>query len=207
MPVPAGLPVAVVIFYLHGFASSARFDEDRYFSERLREHGVTPGVSRFQRARLPDADHDADARSARAPSCRPPAVRRSTLIGSSLGGTLAILAAAPCAVASRPARAAGARGDVRQAGPSSAAAGTDRRVARAAASLPFFHYAANAAAGARLRVLRGQPSLRCVQRRRAAADADLSGAPRCVSRSSDRRAVRRRAPERHACRCSTTTIS
>src|SRR5215510_5254872 len=53
------------------------------------------------------------------------------------------------------------------------------------------------AAGARLRVLRGQPSIRSVQRRRAAADVDFPGAPRCVSRSSNRRAVRQRAPERH----------
>jgi predicted esterase YcpF (UPF0227 family) len=30
-----------VIFYLHGFASSPGSTKIRYFSERLREHGVT----------------------------------------------------------------------------------------------------------------------------------------------------------------------
>jgi uncharacterized protein len=87
------MPVAPVIVYLHGFASSPQSTKVRYFSDRLQEHGV-PLV-------CPDFN---------APSCRTLTITRMleqleghvaragdaplVLIGSSLGGTLAILAAA-----------------------------------------------------------------------------------------------------------------
>ena len=42
MPLPAGLPAAAVIFYLHGFASSAQSTKARLLSEsRLSERGRT----------------------------------------------------------------------------------------------------------------------------------------------------------------------
>jgi pimeloyl-ACP methyl ester carboxylesterase len=81
------------VFYLHGFASSPNSTKVGYFSDRLREHGVTvrcpdfnqPDFSTLTLSRMLDqlaaelAGLDGD---------------RATLIGSSLGGTLAILAAA-----------------------------------------------------------------------------------------------------------------
>jgi uncharacterized protein len=81
------------IFYLHGFASSPKSTKVRYFSDRLWEHGINlrcpdfnqPDFSTLTLTRmlgqlateLGTLDGD-----------------RATLIGSSLGGTLAILAAA-----------------------------------------------------------------------------------------------------------------
>ena len=81
------------IFYLHGFASSARSTKGQYFAARLREHGVTmhapdfnqPSFATLTMTRMLDR-LAADLREA-----EPEPV---TAIGSSLGGTLAILAAA-----------------------------------------------------------------------------------------------------------------
>jgi uncharacterized protein len=87
------MPVAAVIFYLHGFASSPGSTKIRYFSERLREHGVTlvcpdfnePDFKTLTMTRMLDQLE----RQLPAAGGQPVA-----LIGSSLGGTLAILAAA-----------------------------------------------------------------------------------------------------------------
>ena len=82
-----------MIFYLHGFASSPGSTKIRYFSERLQEHGVTlvcpdfnePDFKTLTMTRMLDQlERQLPAAGA------PPAA----LIGSSLGGTLAILAAA-----------------------------------------------------------------------------------------------------------------
>lgn len=80
------------MFYLHGFASSPRSTKVGYFSERLREHGIDvacpdfnqPDFSTLTMTRMLDQIGAALARLDGAPA---------TLFGSSLGGTLAILAA------------------------------------------------------------------------------------------------------------------
>jgi uncharacterized protein len=81
------------IFYLHGFASSAHSTKGRYLGERLREHGLTlhapdfnePSFATLTMTRMLDQLAN-DLRGA--------APDPVTLVGSSLGGTLAILAAA-----------------------------------------------------------------------------------------------------------------
>jgi uncharacterized protein len=91
--VPAGMPVAPVIFYLHGFASSPASTKGRYFSDRLQEHGVTlvcpdlnaPSFTTLTITRMLEQLDGRVARAGGAPVM---------LMGSSLGGTLAILAAA-----------------------------------------------------------------------------------------------------------------
>ena len=84
------------VLYLHGFASSAQSKKAAYFSERLRRHGIVlrcpdfnePDFASLTMTRMLDqllreiAGLDAEP---------------VALIGSSLGGTLAILAAARCA--------------------------------------------------------------------------------------------------------------
>ncbi len=82
-----------MIFYLHGFASSPGSTKIRYFSERLREHGVTLVCPDFNE---PDFEtltmtRMLDQLERQLPTDGGPPV---TLMGSSLGGTLAILAAA-----------------------------------------------------------------------------------------------------------------
>jgi uncharacterized protein len=97
MPMPARLSAPAVrprhVFYLHGFASSPRSTKVGYFTERLHEHGVelrspdfnepafeTLTIGRMVEQLGADLDRLDDGSVA--------------LIGSSLGGTLAILAAA-----------------------------------------------------------------------------------------------------------------
>jgi len=80
------------VFYLHGFASSAKSTKAAYLGERLRLHGATlhcpdfnqPDFATLTLTRMLDQLDRAMA-AVTAPA---------TLIGSSLGGTLAILAAA-----------------------------------------------------------------------------------------------------------------
>lgn len=80
------------VFYLHGFASSAKSTKAGYFAERLREHGVgltcpdfnQPDFATLTLSRMMDQLEAALGRVA----------GPATLIGSSLGGTLAVLAAA-----------------------------------------------------------------------------------------------------------------
>jgi hypothetical protein len=96
MPVPSRLPASDLtgrpIFYLHGFASSPRSTKVGFFRERFREHGVDlrcpdlnqPDFSTLTLSRMLD-----QLGAELAGIDGPPAA----LIGSSLGGTLAILAA------------------------------------------------------------------------------------------------------------------
>jgi pimeloyl-ACP methyl ester carboxylesterase len=83
---------AVTVFYLHGFASSAGSTKAGFFAARLREHGVRlecpdfnePDFSTLTLTRMLDQLQQ---------QLEPLEGRPATLIGSSLGGTLAILAA------------------------------------------------------------------------------------------------------------------
>ena len=96
MPVPPWLPEAPVkpsrVFYLHGFASSSKSTKAGYFADRLREHGVAlqcpdfnePDFATMTLTRMLDQLGSAIARANDGPVA---------LIGSSLGGTLAVLAA------------------------------------------------------------------------------------------------------------------
>ena len=80
------------MFYLHGFASSPKSTKVGYFSERLREHGIDvrcpdfnqPDFATLTITRMLDQLGAELERLDGAPV---------TLLGSSLGGTLAILAA------------------------------------------------------------------------------------------------------------------
>jgi pimeloyl-ACP methyl ester carboxylesterase len=82
----------VRVFYLHGFASSPKSTKVGYFSERLREHGIEvrcpdfnqPEFATLTITRMLEQLGAELAQPGRAPA---------TLMGSSLGGTLAILAA------------------------------------------------------------------------------------------------------------------
>jgi pimeloyl-ACP methyl ester carboxylesterase len=101
VPLPSGMPAPHLtlrqargrhVFYLHGFASSPQSTKVGYFSERLRAHGIEvqapdfnqPDFSTLTLTRMLDRLGGELARLDGAPA---------TLIGSSLGGTLAILAA------------------------------------------------------------------------------------------------------------------
>src|SRR5262245_39009250 len=92
MPLPSGLPHASVIIYLHGFASSARSTKATWFAERLRQHGLSfsspdfnePDFSTLTITRMLDQiAGEVDAANEAS----------VTLMGSSLGGALAVLAA------------------------------------------------------------------------------------------------------------------
>jgi pimeloyl-ACP methyl ester carboxylesterase len=101
VPLPSGMPALAVtahgrvraVFYLHGFASSPKSTKVGYFSERLRDRGIElrcpdlnqPDFSTLTLTRMLDQLGDELARLGG---------ERAVLIGSSLGGTLAILAAA-----------------------------------------------------------------------------------------------------------------
>lgn len=141
MPVPAGMPVAPVIFYLHGFASSPGSTKIRYFSERLREHGVNlvcPDFNEpdFQTLTMTRMLDQLDGQLP--PAGGPPVA----LIGSSLGGTLAILAAARAP--SRVERLVLLAPAVMFAKPGHHLLPPERIDEwRRRGSLPFFHYAAN----------------------------------------------------------------
>jgi uncharacterized protein len=84
------------VFYLHGFASSAKSTKAAYLSERLRRQGVTlhcpdfnqPDFATLTLTRMLEQLDRAMAEAATA------VTGPAALIGSSLGGTLAILAAA-----------------------------------------------------------------------------------------------------------------
>ena len=86
------MPAPTVIFYLHGFASSPKSTKVGWFSERLREYGIEvrcpdfnqPDFASLTMTRMLDQLGEELAALDGAPA---------TLFGSSLGGTLAILAA------------------------------------------------------------------------------------------------------------------
>ncbi|MGH9141861.1 MAG: YqiA/YcfP family alpha/beta fold hydrolase [Vicinamibacterales bacterium] len=90
MPAPDLIPRH--LFYLHGFASSPRSTKVAYFRERLHEHGLElncpdlnqPDFATLTITRMLDQLESQLAALGGAPA---------TLFGSSLGGTLAILAA------------------------------------------------------------------------------------------------------------------
>ena len=96
MPLPSRMPApdltARHLFYLHGFASSPKSTKVGYFRERLAEHGIDlrcpdfnqPDFSTLTMTRMLDQLGGELTAIGRAPA---------TLLGSSLGGTLAILAA------------------------------------------------------------------------------------------------------------------
>jgi len=83
---------APVIFYLHGFASSPRSTKVGFFRERLREHGLD---LRCPDLNAPDFSSMTITRMLDQLGAELTALEDSpaTLMGSSLGGTLAILAA------------------------------------------------------------------------------------------------------------------
>jgi hypothetical protein len=84
----------MTVFYLHGFASGAKSTKGGYFGDRLLAHGLTlccpdfnePDFATLTLTRMLDRLESELSRSA--------AREGAVLIGSSLGGTLAILAAA-----------------------------------------------------------------------------------------------------------------
>jgi uncharacterized protein len=96
------------VFYLHGFASSAMSTKASYFAERLRTHGVplhcpdfnAPDFRTLTMTRMLEqleSELRGDTTGAAAREASPTPVDDAspvTLVGSSLGGTLAILAAA-----------------------------------------------------------------------------------------------------------------
>jgi pimeloyl-ACP methyl ester carboxylesterase len=99
VPVPPRLPApdlnAGHVVYLHGFASGPGSTKVRYFTERLAEHGITlscpdfnqPDFTTLTMTRMLEqlrAELDAVDDTQSGPT---------TVIGSSLGGTLAVLAA------------------------------------------------------------------------------------------------------------------
>jgi uncharacterized protein len=95
MPVPARLSEVVVkasrVVYLHGFASSARSTKAAWFSERLQGHDVAfdcPDFNQPEFATL-TLTRMIDQLGAHLARIAEPV----TLMGSSLGGTLAVLAA------------------------------------------------------------------------------------------------------------------
>ncbi len=126
-----------LIFYLHGFTSSAQSTKARFLADRCREQGVElrcpdfnePDFARLTMTRMLD-QLETELEAASEPA---------TLIGSSLGGTLAILAAARFApqvgrlVLLAPAVVAAKEGDPFL---------PPERIAewRRKGALPFFHY-------------------------------------------------------------------
>jgi pimeloyl-ACP methyl ester carboxylesterase len=93
VPVPEELPAAAVIVYLHGFASSAQSTKARYVQDRLQASRRSlicpdfnaPDFRTMTMTRMLGQLDEAIRRTGDAPVA---------LIGSSLGGALAILAAA-----------------------------------------------------------------------------------------------------------------
>jgi pimeloyl-ACP methyl ester carboxylesterase len=81
----------VTVFYLHGFASGAGSTKAAYFAERLQKHGVPFEAPDFN---LPDFSTLTITRMLeQLAAALPPPSAPVCLIGSSLGGTLAVLAA------------------------------------------------------------------------------------------------------------------
>jgi pimeloyl-ACP methyl ester carboxylesterase len=89
---PARLPDAAVIIYLHGFASSSKSTKAGYFAERLRRHGLTFSCPDFNE---PDFSSLTMTRMLNQLAGEVEAANEAsvTLMGSSLGGTLAVLGA------------------------------------------------------------------------------------------------------------------
>jgi uncharacterized protein len=92
VPLPPGLSDAAVIIYLHGFASSARSTKATWFGERLRRHGLNFSCPDFNE---PDFTTLTITRMLNQIAGEVDAANEAsvTLMGSSLGGALAVLAA------------------------------------------------------------------------------------------------------------------
>jgi len=90
VPLPPGMSDAPVILYFHGFASSAQSTKGAYLSQRFSECGVTLTCPDFNR---PDFTSLTMTRMLGQVERELAGAGRATLIGSSLGGTLAVLAA------------------------------------------------------------------------------------------------------------------
>ena len=130
------------VLYLHGFASSARSTKAGYFAARLREHGIVlrcpdfnePDFSSLTLTRMLDQLER---------ELEDPARPAAALIGSSLGGTLAILAAER--FAARVNRVVLLAPAVMFAKPGHHLLPPERiEEWQRRGSLPFFHYASNA---------------------------------------------------------------
>lgn len=128
------------VFYLHGFASSAKSTKASYFADRLREHGIAlrcpdfnePDFATLTISRMLDQLAGELAK----------ADRPALLIGSSLGGTLAVLAAS--ALAGRVDRLVLLAPAVMFAKPGHHLLPPERIDEwRRRGALPFFHYAYN----------------------------------------------------------------
>jgi pimeloyl-ACP methyl ester carboxylesterase len=80
------------VFYLHGFASSPKSTKVAYLTERLHEHGIDVECPDFNQ---PDFSSLTMTRMLEQLEARLPPIgdAPATLVGSSLGGTLAVLAA------------------------------------------------------------------------------------------------------------------
>jgi uncharacterized protein len=128
--------VPAPVFYLHGFASSASSTKGGYFAARLREHGVElrcpdfnePDFATLTMTRMLDRlETELDGSDG------------ASLIGSSLGGTLAILAAAR--MPARVQRLVLLAPAVMFGRPQHHLVTPERAAAwREAGALPFFHY-------------------------------------------------------------------
>ncbi len=125
------------VLYLHGFASSARSTKAAYFADRFRPHGVTlecpdfnePDFATLTMTRML-VQLEGVLREGREPA---------TLMGSSLGGTLAVLAASR--FADRVNRLVLMAPAVMFAKPGHHLLAADRVASwRAGGALPFFHY-------------------------------------------------------------------
>jgi pimeloyl-ACP methyl ester carboxylesterase len=142
MPLSSRVSVApVTIYYLHGFASSAGSTKARYFAERLAGHGLTLRTPDFNE---PDFATLTITRMIEQLTADVAAAGGGpvTLIGSSLGGALAVLAAerlgdsvdrlvllAPAVMFAKPEHHLLPPGRVEE--------------WRARGAWPFFHYASN----------------------------------------------------------------
>ena len=141
MPLPARVSDAIVIIYLHGFASSRRSTKATYFAERLRQHGLTFSCPDFNE---PDFSTLTITRMLKQVAGEVDAANEAsvTLMGSSLGGALAVLAAAQ--LASKVESVILLAPAVMFAKPGHHLLAPDRiEQWRQRGSLPFFHYAYN----------------------------------------------------------------
>ena len=131
----------MTLFYLHGFASSDKSTKAAYFAERLRARGVAVECPDFNQPEFRTLTMtrmlDRLAASVHAVDSGP-----VTLMGSSLGGTLAILAAST--LGSRVGRLVLLAPAVMFAKPGHHLLPPERvEEWRRLGSLPFFHYGAN----------------------------------------------------------------
>jgi uncharacterized protein len=97
MPVSPPLSAPAVsprrIFYLHGFASSPKSTKVGYFTDRLREHGIDLRCPDFNQPDFSSLTITRMLEQLESEMAAPLDSAPAALIGSSLGGTLAVLAA------------------------------------------------------------------------------------------------------------------